>query len=307
MFQAPGARLMSGTALARDLLADTTRRARRFLDEAGRRPCLAAVLVGEDPSSFAHVNMKRSRCIMVGIEARVETLADTATTGDVVAKVKELSKDPLVDGILVQNPVPAHVDERTVFEAIDPHKDVDGVTTHAFARMAFGLPGPVSCTAEGIMRLLDHYDVALAGMHAVVIGRSPLLGQPVGMRLLARDATLTYCHSQSRDLDEVVRNGDIVVAAVGRPGLVRGSWLKSGAVVIDAAYDSGTVGGVEFEEAKAVASLLTPVPGGVGPVTIAVLLHQTIEAAETRMTSPGKRKRTASKAPGRQVGNQAES
>jgi methylenetetrahydrofolate dehydrogenase (NADP+)/methenyltetrahydrofolate cyclohydrolase len=307
MSQPSGARLMTGTALARDLLADTTRRARRFLDETGRRPCLAAVLVGEDSASFAHVNMKRSRCIMVGIEARVETLTATATTGDVVAKVKELSKDPLVDGILVQNPVPAHVDERTVFEAIDPHKDVEGVTTHAFARVAFGLPGPVSCTAEGIIRLLDHYEVALAGMHAVIIGRSPLLGNPVGMRLLARDATVTYCHPQSRDLDEIVRNGDIVVAAVGRPGLVQGSWLKRGAVVIDAGHDTDTVGDVEFDDAQAVASLLTPVPGGVGPVTIAVLLQQTIETAERLRTSPAKRRRAPSRAPGRHADTQTDS
>jgi len=297
---------MSGTALSRDLLADTTRRARRFLDETGRRPCLAAVLVGGDPASFAHVNMTRSRCIMVGIEARVETLAETATTGDVVSKIKELSKDPLVDGILVQNPLPAHVDERTVFEAIDPHKDVDGVTTHSFARMAFGLPGPVSCTAEGIIRLLDHYEVELTGAHAVVIGRTSMLGKPVGMLLLARNATVTYCHSQSRDLAEIVRNGDIVVAATGRPGLVQGSWLKFGAVVIDAGYNTETVGDVEFDEAKAVASLLTPVPGGVGPVTIAVLLHQTIETAERRMAGPGNRKKSrtsaTSKSPGRQTG-----
>ncbi|MDX6291578.1 MAG: methylenetetrahydrofolate dehydrogenase / methenyltetrahydrofolate cyclohydrolase, partial [Kribbellaceae bacterium] len=182
-------------------------------------------------------------------------------------------------GILLQHPVPAQIDERAAFEAIDPSKDVDGVTMHSFAAMAFGEPGFRSCTPAGIMRLLDAYGVRASGVHAVVIGRSPILGKPVGMLLLAADATVTYCHSRTRNLPEIVATADIVVAAVGKPNFVRGSWLKPGAVVVDAGYNDGNVGDVHFEEAARVASLLTPVPGGVGPMTIALLLEQTVNAA----------------------------
>ena len=163
-----------------------------------------------------------------------------------------------------------------------PHKDVDGVTKDSFASMAFGLPGFASCTPAGIMRLLDAYGVDPTGQHAVVIGRSPILGKPLGMLLLARDATVTYCHSRTKDLPAIVRTADIVVAAVGRPHFVRGDWIKPGAVVIDAGYNEGNVGDVAFSEAVSVASLITPVPGGVGPTTIAVLIEQTISAAEAQ-------------------------
>ena len=180
----------------------------------------------------------------------------------------------------MQYPIPNHVDERAVFEAIDPAKDVDGVTMHSFATMAFGLPGYSPATCAGIIQLLDEYAVDPAGKHAVVLGRSPMLGLPIGMLLLARNATVTYCHSDTRELAAIVRQGDIVVAAVGQPNLVRGDWLQPGAVVIDAGYYDGPVGDVEFDGARAVASLISPVPGGVGPMTIAMLLEQTVVAAE---------------------------
>ena len=282
MSQVPGGHLMSGTALSRELLNDTALRARRFLAKTGRRPCLAAVLVGADPASVTYVKMKKSRCLSVGIDARLAELAATATTHEVIATVTTLSSDSAVDGILVQHPLPAHVDERAVFEAITPEKDVDGVTMHSFAMMAFGLPGLMSCTPSGIIRLLDAYGVDPAGKRAIIIGRSPILGRPVGMLLLARDATVTYCHSHTQGLAEIVASGDIVVAAVGRPRFVRGAWLKAGAVVIDAGYSKGNIGDVHFDEAMTNARLVTPVPGGVGPMTIAVLLHQTVEAAENR-------------------------
>lgn len=284
--QAPAhAQLMDGTALSRELLAETTEKARSFLADTGRRPCLAAVLVGEDPASVTYVKMKHARCERVGIEPRLVSLPATASTADAVKAVNELSDDPTIDGILVQHPVPPQVDERAVFEAIDPSKDVDGVTMRSFATMAFGLPGFASCTPGGIMRLLDAYDVELAGKHAVVIGRSPILGKPVGMLLLARDATVTYCHSHTAELPDIVRTADIVVAAAGRPRFVRGDWLKPGAVVIDAGYNEGNVGDIDFDGAVGVASLLTPVPGGVGPMTIAVLLDQTVAAARLRRAS----------------------
>jgi methylenetetrahydrofolate dehydrogenase (NADP+)/methenyltetrahydrofolate cyclohydrolase len=227
--------------------------------------------------------MKQARCARVGVESVLTELPETAATQEVVAVIKELSADKRIDGILLQHPVPKHVDERAAFEAIAPHKDVDGVTKASFASMAFGLPGFASCTPAGIMRLLDAYDVDPTGQHAVVIGRSPILGKPLGMLLLARDATVTYCHSRTKDLPTIVRSADIVVAAVGRPHFVRGDWIRPGAVVIDAGYNEGNVGDVAFSESVSVARLITPVPGGVGPTTIALLIEQTISAAEAQM------------------------
>lgn len=243
-------------------------------------PCLATVLVGEDPASVTYVRMKRNRSRGAGIESRhVALLADT-TTAELVAELTALSADPAVHGILLQHPVGPHVDERAAFEAIAPRKDVDGVTLSSYAAMSFGLPGFVSCTPGGIMRLLDAYDVGLAGKRAVVVGRSAILGKPVGMLLLGRDATVTYCHSRTADLSSVVREADIVVAAVGSPQLIRGEDIKPGAVVVDAGYNAGNVGDVDFGSAVSRAGLITPVPGGVGPMTIAVLLEQTVTAAE---------------------------
>ncbi len=190
-----------------------------------------------------------------------------------------------VDGILLQHPVPNQIDERAAFEAIAPSKDVDGVTMRSFAAMAFGLPGFASCTPAGIVSLLDAYGVDLEGQHAVVIGRSPILGKPVGMLLLARDATVTYCHSRTRRLRDVVASADVVIAAVGRPNFVRGEWLKPGVVVVDAGYNEGNIGDVAFEEALERADLITPVPGGVGPMTIAMHLGQTVEAASRSFTT----------------------
>jgi methylenetetrahydrofolate dehydrogenase (NADP+) / methenyltetrahydrofolate cyclohydrolase len=276
------ARLMEGTGVAQELLVETAQRADQFTNETGRRPLLTAVLVGEDPASVTHVRMKQSRCAKVGVDSRLVPLPAASSTADVVGAVRELSEDSTVDGILVQHPVPSAVDERAVFEAIDPAKDVDGVTMHSFASMALGVSGFASCTPAGIVRLLDANGVDLDGTQAVVIGRSPILGKPMGMLLLARNATVTYCHSHTRRLPAIVGDADVVVAAVGRPRFVRGNWIKSGAVVVDAGYNDGNVGDVAFDEAITRASLLTPVPGGVGPMTIAVLLHQTVVAAERR-------------------------
>ena len=244
MAEKSAARIMDGSVHAQDLLAGYARRAAAFTAKANRSPCLAAVLVGEDPSSLTYVKMKQRRCAQAGVEVRFVGLPGTSTTAQVV-----------------------------------PEKDVDGVTMHSFASMAFNLPGFASCTPAGIMHLLDAYSVDPSGKHAVVIGRSPILGKPIGMLLLARDATVTYCHSHTRGLSEIVRTADILVAAVGKPRIVRGHWLKPGAVVVDAGY-SGHVGDVDQEEASAVASLITPVPGGVGPMTIAMLIGQTVTAAE---------------------------
>ncbi|MDH6285086.1 bifunctional 5,10-methylenetetrahydrofolate dehydrogenase/5,10-methenyltetrahydrofolate cyclohydrolase [Prescottella agglutinans] len=275
------AQIIDGSAVAARLLDTVARETVQFTKTHGRRPCLATVLVGDDPASRTYVRMKRNRSAAAGMDSRyVELPADT-TTATLVAEIAALSADPAVDRILLQHPVPAHIDERAAFEAITPEKDVDGVTMHSFAAMAFGERGFHSCTPGGILRLLDAYDVPLTGQHAVVIGRSPILGKPVGMLLLARDATVTYCHSRTRDLADHVRSADIVVAAVGRPELIRGEWIKEGAVVIDAGYNPGNVGDIDYRGAAERARLITPVPGGVGPMTIAVLLEQTLTAARS--------------------------
>ncbi|MEV0090999.1 tetrahydrofolate dehydrogenase/cyclohydrolase catalytic domain-containing protein [Streptomyces sp. NPDC050738] len=282
---AHAARLMDGTALARTTLADAAASAAGIRRRTGVTPCLATVLVGEDPASVTYVKMKQNRCAKAGIESRHIALPATITTAELVAAVTELSNDPTVHGILLQHPVGPHIDERAAFEAIDPAKDVDGVTMHSFAAMGFGEPGFVSCTPGGIMRLLDAYDVALSGKHAVVVGRSAILGKPAGMLLLARDATVTYCHSRTVDLAAHIRQADVLVAAVGKPEFISGADIKPGAVVIDAGYNPGNVGDVHFESAAGRASLITPVPGGVGPMTIAVLLAQTVEAAARQLNT----------------------
>ncbi|MEV5174342.1 bifunctional 5,10-methylenetetrahydrofolate dehydrogenase/5,10-methenyltetrahydrofolate cyclohydrolase [Streptomyces flaveolus] len=277
------ARLMDGTALARRIVEDTAEKAAELTQRTGTAPCLATVLVGEDPASVTYVRMKQNRSRKAGIESRHVALPASTTTDELVTTLRELSADPGVHGILLQHPVGDHIDERAAFEAIAPEKDVDGVTFASFATMSFGLPGFVSCTPGGILRLLDEYGVDPAGKRAVVVGRSAILGKPVGMLLLARDATVTYCHSRTRDLSAVVREADIVVAAVGRPRLVRGQDIKPGAVVIDAGYNPGNVGDVDFDSAVERASLITPVPGGVGPMTIATLLEQTATAAARQL------------------------
>ncbi|GGV12186.1 bifunctional 5,10-methylenetetrahydrofolate dehydrogenase/5,10-methenyltetrahydrofolate cyclohydrolase [Streptomyces spectabilis] len=277
------AQLMDGTALARRVGEETAARAAELTRRTGAAPCLATVLVGEDPASVTYVRMKRNRCAKAGIVSRHVALPAATTTEELVATLGALSEDPTVHGILLQHPVGEHIDERAAFEAIAPHKDVDGVTLSSFAAMSFGRPGFVSCTPGGIMRLLDAYDVDLAGKRAVVVGRSAILGKPVGMLLLARDATVTYCHSRTADLSAHLREADVVVAAVGRPELIRGEDIKPGAVVIDAGYNPGNVGDVDFDGALSRARLITPVPGGVGPMTIAVLLEQTVAAAERQL------------------------
>ncbi|MFJ9839728.1 bifunctional 5,10-methylenetetrahydrofolate dehydrogenase/5,10-methenyltetrahydrofolate cyclohydrolase [Kitasatospora sp. NPDC101155] len=274
---------MDGTDLARRITETSAAAAEEIREHTGASPCLATVLVGEDPASVTYVRMKQARCAKAGIHSRHVALPASVSTSGLVEAVTALSEDPDVHGILLQHPVGAHIDERAAFEAIAPDKDVDGVTMHSFAAMGFGLPGFVSCTPGGIMRLLDEYGVDLTGKHAVVVGRSPILGKPVGMLLLGRDATVTYCHSRTVDLPLVVREADVLVAAVGRPRFINGADIKPGAVVIDAGYNPGNVGDVDFETARRRASLITPVPGGVGPMTIAVLLAQTVDAAARQL------------------------
>ncbi|MFG2894208.1 bifunctional 5,10-methylenetetrahydrofolate dehydrogenase/5,10-methenyltetrahydrofolate cyclohydrolase [Streptomyces sp. NPDC048248] len=281
------ARVMDGSDLARRMVERAAERAAEISRRTGQRPCLATVLVGEDPASVTYVRMKRNRCERAGLRSRHVALPASVTQAELIGAITSLSRDPDVHGILLQHPVGPHLDERATFEAIAPEKDVDGVTTHSFAAMSFGLDGFASCAPGGIMRLLEHHDVELAGRRAVVVGRSAILGKPVGMLLLARDATVTYCHSRTADLPSVTREADVLIVAVGRPRALHGDHIRPGAVVIDAGYHPGNVGDVDFDSARRRAGLLTPVPGGVGPMTIATLLTQTVEAAARQLGALG--------------------
>ncbi|MEE9384842.1 MAG: tetrahydrofolate dehydrogenase/cyclohydrolase catalytic domain-containing protein [Nannocystaceae bacterium] len=272
--------IIEGKRVANELFEATQERVAMLYAQSSVVPCLATILVGADPASVTYTQMKRKRCEALGMRSLKIELPVSTTTGELVAEIRRLGVDPTVHGILLQHPSPPHIEERVAFEAIVPAKDVDGVTLASFAHQWFGEAGHESCTPSGIVRLLDAYAVEIEGAHAVVVGRSAILGKPLAGLLLRRNATVTICHSRTRDLAARVREADIVVAAVGKPRFVQGDWIKRGAVVMDAGYNPGNVGDVDFEAAAEHASMITPVPGGVGPMTIATLLHQTANAAE---------------------------
>lgn len=278
--------ILDGTIVAEAIKAETAERVKR-LAAKGITPCLATIIVGSDPASETYVRMKGNACRRLGMDSRRIALGEETTTAELIETIRALNDDPSVHGILLQHPVPRHIDERAAFEAIRLDKDVDGVTMLGFAHAAFGEPAYPSCTPAAIVAILDYYGIAIEGKHAVVIGRSPILGKPVSLMLLNRNATVTVCHSKTAGLPDVVRLADIVVAAVGRPKLVQGEWIKPGAVVIDAGYNPGNIGDVDYEACAVNASAITPVPGGVGPVTIAMLMKATAEAAE-RAADSGK-------------------
>jgi methylenetetrahydrofolate dehydrogenase (NADP+)/methenyltetrahydrofolate cyclohydrolase len=243
-------------------------------------PILATILVGNDPSSATYVKMKGNACQRVGMESLKVVLPQTTTTDELLTEINRLNADLRVRGILLQHPVPSHIDERRCFDQIALEKDVDGVTVLGFGRMAMSEPAYGSATPAGIMQLLRHYGILVEGKHAVVIGRSPILGKPIAMMLLNANATVTICHSRTQNLPDLIRSADIVVGAVGKPQFVKGSWIKEGAVVVDAGYHSGGIGDIELATVINKCSAYTPVPGGVGPMTIATLIAQTVEAAE---------------------------
>ncbi len=277
------AKCMDGRAPAKRLRERAAVKVRQIREATGVTPALATVLVGRDPASMAYTHMKHKRCEEAQMRSvRVELPADTTTEG-LVAKIEELAGDPAVHGILVQHPVPEPIDKRAAFEAIPLVKDVDGVSSAALGRTILGMSAWASCTPAGIMHLLAEYGVELDGAHAVVIGRSPILGRPMASMLINAHATVTLCHSRTRSLPHIVRGGDVLIAAVGKPRFVQGGWIKVGAVVIDAGYNEGNVGDVDFDTAIEPASLITPVPGGVGPMTIATLIDQTASAAAMQL------------------------
>ncbi|MCL6597889.1 MAG: bifunctional 5,10-methylene-tetrahydrofolate dehydrogenase/5,10-methylene-tetrahydrofolate cyclohydrolase [Alicyclobacillus macrosporangiidus] len=256
------------------------RRRLETLKNNGVTPCLATILVGDDPASATYVRMKGNACRRLGLTSRPIHLPSSTDTETLIRTIHDLNDDPSVHGILLQHPVPAGIDERAAFDAIRLDKDVDGVTSAGFGLTAFDRPGHRSCTPEGILHILDFYHIPLRGKHAVVLGRSAILGKPVAAMLLNRDCTVTICHSKTEQVADLVRQADILIAAVGRPRYVQGSWLKPGAVVIDAGYNEGNIGDVDFDSCLPRAGAITPVPGGVGPVTIATLLQHTVHAAE---------------------------
>ncbi len=277
------AKLMNGRELARSMLATAKENVEKIRAATGVQATLATVLVGDDPASATYVRMKRKRCEEVGMRSVAIELPLGTTTEELLAQVRRLGSDPLVHGILIQHPVPAPIDRRAAFEAIPLEKDVDGVTACTLGRVILGMPAFVPCTPAGIMRLLMEYKVQLKSVHAVVIGRSPILGRPMASLLINAHATVTLCHSHTRNVANIVAGADVIIAAVGQPRFVKGQWVKPGAVVIDAGYNEGNIGDVDFEPALKRAALITPVPGGVGPMTIAVLIQHTAEAAAQQL------------------------
>lgn len=289
------AEIIDGKAFAETLRSRVAGVVPSFVEATGRKPGLAVVLVGEDPASHVYVRSKGKATLAAGMESFEHRLPDTAGQDELITLVRQLNADPAVDGILVQLPLPAGIDEAAVIAAIDPAKDVDGFHVENAGRLAVGADALVPCTPLGCAMLLEDRLGDLTGLDAVVIGRSNIVGKPMAQLLLQRNCTVTIAHSRTRDLPDVVRRADIVVAAVGRPEMVKGDWLKPGATVIDvginrvpAAEEGKTrlVGDVDFASASEVAGAITPVPGGVGPMTIAVLLRNTLVAAHAREGLP---------------------
>lgn len=265
------------------------------LQKTFRAPGLGVILVGDNPASRIYVTKKEQACENVGMVSIEHVLPVDADADEVRAKIDALNADPTIDGILLQLPLPDHIDEQEMLQRIHPDKDVDGFHPMNVGRLSVGLPTFVSCTPAGIMELLDREGVELEGKQAVVVGRSNIVGKPMALLLLSRNATVTVCHSRTKNLPEVCAQADVLVAAVGRAEMVRGSWVKEGAVVIDVGINriqregmekAKIVGDVCFEEAASRASLITPVPGGVGPMTIACLLKNTLESARRRGPNP---------------------
>jgi methylenetetrahydrofolate dehydrogenase (NADP+)/methenyltetrahydrofolate cyclohydrolase len=272
--------ILDGKSVAAHSEGVLSERVSAFKSQHGYVPVLATILVGSDPSSATYVKMKGNACRRVGMESKAIELPESSTTSDVLSVIDALNADAHVQGILLQHPVPKHVNERLCFDRIHVTKDVDGVTSHGFGRMALGEPAFGSATPAGIMRLLAHYNIDVAGTRAVVIGRSAILGKPMAFMLSNANATVTLCHSRTSNLEDEVRRADIVVAAVGKPRFVQSDWIADSAIVIDAGYHNGGIGDVDHSGLAGRCAAMTPVPGGVGPMTISTLISHTLTAAE---------------------------
>ena len=248
------------------------------------KPTLATILVGNDPASETYVKMKRNTCARVGMESIAVELSEETSTEELLETIRKLNNDKNVHGILLQHPVPSQIDERLCFDEIDIKKDVDGVTCLGFGNMSMGLEAYGSCTPAGIIRLINHHNLKVEGLNAVVVGRSPILGKPMAMMLLNMNATVTICHSRTLNIDSIIKNADLIVGAVGIPKFIKSEWIKKGAIVIDAGYHPEKCGDIDLDNIEDIASAYTPVPGGVGPMTINTLILQTLQSAE-RSTS----------------------
>ena len=248
-------------------------------------PTLATILVGADPASETYVKMKRNTCARVGMKSIAVELPENTTTEELLDKIQDLNNNENVHGILLQHPVPTQIDERKCFDAIDVKKDVDGVTCLGFGNMSMGLDAYGSCTPAGIIRLIEHYKIDVQGLNAVVVGRSPILGKPMAMMLLNLNATVTICHSRTQNIDTIIKNADLIVGAVGIPKFIKSSWIKKEAIVIDAGYHPEKCGDIDLDGIEDIASAFTPVPGGVGPMTINTLILQTLQSAEKSLAN----------------------
>jgi len=273
--------ILDGKALATKIESQLAERVARIKQHNHNiAPILATILVGDDPASATYVKMKGNACKRVGMESQRIVLDKNISTEQLIEQIQQLNDNPDVHGILLQHPVPAQIDERLCFDAIALEKDVDGVTSLGFGKMAMQEFAYGSATPAGIMTILKEYNIDISGKHAVVVGRSAILGKPMAMMLLNENATVTICHSKTQQLPELIRQADIIVGAVGRPEFIQGDWIKDGAVVIDAGYHPGGIGDIQLAAITDRCSAYTPVPGGVGPVTIATLIAQTVMAAE---------------------------
>ena len=246
----------------------------------GIQPTLATILVGNDSASETYVRMKRNTCKKVGMESIAVELHDSTTTEELLEAIENLNNDNSVHGILLQHPVPSQIDERKCFDAIDIEKDVDGVTCLGFGNMSMGIDAYGSCTPAGIIRLIKHYELDIQGLNAVVVGRSPILGKPMAMMLLNLNATVTICHSRTKNIESIIKSADLVVGAVGIPKFIKTEWIKKDAIVIDAGFHPEKCGDIDLDEKDEISSAYTPVPGGVGPMTINTLILHTMQSAK---------------------------
>ena len=273
------AKILDGKKLA-TLSEEFIKREVSELIKAGITPTLATILVGHDPASETYVKMKRNTCKRVGMESIAVELPETTTTEELLKTIEDLNLDVNVHGILLQHPTPSHIDERKCFDSIAIEKDVDGVTCLGFGNMSMGIDAYGSCTPAGIIRLIEYYELKIEGKNAVVVGRSPILGKPMAMMLLNLNATVTICHSRTQDIDSIIKQADLIVGAVGIPKFIKTEWIKEGAIVIDAGFHPEKCGDIDLSEMDSISSAYTPVPGGVGPMTINTLILHTMKSAK---------------------------
>lgn len=275
--------VLNGKELSKKVEEELKEKVEILKEKTGKNATLATIIVGSDPASQTYVKMKGNACKRVGINSLKVELKEETTTEELLKVIEDLNKDEKIDGILLQHPVPRHIDERKCFNAISPKKDVDGVTSAGFGAMCMQEEAYVSATPYGIMKIIDYYNIEVEGKEVVIIGRSAILGKPVAMMFLNKNATVTIAHSKTKNLSEIVKRADIVVACVGKPKFVKKDWLKKNVVIIDAGYNPGNIGDVDLENCIELASAYTPVPGGVGPMTIVSLMEQTVKAFEKRV------------------------